>query len=93
VGSSSLKDLRTFPDPVKDEVGFALYLAQIGSKGENTKVLKGFSGAGVIEVLENYDGIHTDLYIRLSSGMRFTSCIASKRSQKAAQSYPNKTKI
>ncbi|MBC7881235.1 MAG: type II toxin-antitoxin system RelE/ParE family toxin [Anaerolineae bacterium] len=53
---SSLKDLRTFPDPVRDEVGFALYLAQMGSRGENTKVLKGFSGAGVIEVLEDYDG-------------------------------------
>jgi phage-related protein len=53
---SSLKDLKTFPDEVKDEMGFALYLAQIGSKGENAKVLKGFGGAGVLEVIEDYDG-------------------------------------
>jgi phage-related protein len=55
VGSCQ-KDLRAFPDEVKDEVGFALYLAQTGGKHEHAKPLKGFGGAGVLEVVENHDG-------------------------------------
>jgi phage-related protein len=38
---SSLKDLREFPEEVRGEVGYALYLAQIGSKHPDTKPLKG----------------------------------------------------
>ncbi len=53
---SSLKDLRTFPDEVRDVMGFALYLAQIGDKHDAAKPLKGFGGAGVLEVVEDHDG-------------------------------------
>ncbi|GAA6620810.1 hypothetical protein [Scytonema sp. NUACC26] len=48
---SSKKDLKNFPDEVKDVMGYALYLAQIGSKHQDAKPLKGFSGAGVLEVV------------------------------------------
>lgn len=54
--ASSLKDLRAFPDEVMDEIGHALYEAQRGGKHESAKPLKGFKGAGVLEVVENYDG-------------------------------------
>jgi len=54
--ASSLKDLRAFPDEVMDEIGHALYEAQRGGKHEAAKPLKGFKGAGVLEVVENYDG-------------------------------------
>jgi hypothetical protein len=37
---SSYKDFRAFPDPVQDEMGFALYQAQIGGKSADTKLLK-----------------------------------------------------
>lgn len=53
---SSLEDLREFPDDVKDEMGYALYLAQCGEKHPNAKRLKGFSGAGVLEIVESFDG-------------------------------------
>jgi phage-related protein len=53
---SSLKDLREFPEEVRGEVGYALYLAQIGSKHPDTKPLKGFKGAGVLEIVENFVG-------------------------------------
>jgi phage-related protein len=33
-----------------------LYLAQVGSKHPHTKPLKGFSGAGVLEIVDNFDG-------------------------------------
>ena len=53
---SSYKDFRSFPDDVQDHAGYALYLAQIGEKHEDAKPLKGFGGAGVLEVVSNHDG-------------------------------------
>lgn len=44
------------PSNVIDIFGFALHLAQVGKKHEQTKVLKGFNGAGVLEVVEDYLG-------------------------------------
>jgi phage-related protein len=52
VGSSK-KDLMAMPDEVKSAFGFALYLEQQGKKHQNAKPLKGFSGAGVLEVVED----------------------------------------
>ncbi len=53
---STLKDLRAFPEEVRETIGFALYLAQIGDKHVAAKPLKGFTGAGVLEVVEDFDG-------------------------------------
>ena len=52
VGSSK-KDLMAMPDEVKSAFWFALHLAQQGKKHQNAKPLKGFSGAGVMEVVED----------------------------------------
>lgn len=49
----SLDRLRTFPKPVQNEIGFALYQAQLGSKHANAKPLKGF-GPSVLEVVSDY---------------------------------------
>ena len=53
---STLKDLRAFPEEVKDVMGFALSEAQSGGKHPDAKPLKGFKGAGVLEVLDDFDG-------------------------------------
>jgi phage-related protein len=53
---SSLKDLRSFPEEVKDLIGVALDIAQQGEKHETTKPLQGFGGAGVLEVIDDFDG-------------------------------------
>jgi phage-related protein len=53
---SSLKDLRAFPEEVKDGIGVALDVAQQGEKHESTKPLQGFGGAGVLEVIDDFDG-------------------------------------
>jgi phage-related protein len=53
---SSLKDLRSFPEDVRDVFGYALYLAQNGGRHGDAKSLKGFGGAGVVEVVDDYDG-------------------------------------
>lgn len=50
------KDLKEFPAEVQHMVGYALYLAQTGGKHPAAKVLKGFGGAGVLEVVEHFDG-------------------------------------
>jgi phage-related protein len=53
---SSLDDLSAFPDDVKRAMGYALYLAQAGGKHPDAKPLKGFAGAGVLEVVEDFAG-------------------------------------
>ena len=53
---SSRKDLRAFPGPVQDHVGYALYIAQCGRKHRDAKVLSGFGGAGVVEVVKDFRG-------------------------------------
>jgi phage-related protein len=53
---SSYKDLMALPADVRRFFGFALSLAQVGDKHESTKVLKGFGGAGVLEVVEDDAG-------------------------------------
>src|SRR5258708_3450687 len=53
---SSLEDLREFPSPVQDHMGYALYIAQRGGKHQDAKVLRGFGGAGVLEVIKDHRG-------------------------------------
>jgi phage-related protein len=44
------------PNDVVDVFGFALHLAQTGKKHDQAKPLKGFGGAGVLEVVEDHMG-------------------------------------
>jgi len=53
--ASSREDLRCFPAKVRREVGFALFRAQQGGKHPNARPLKGFGGAGVLEIITNFD--------------------------------------
>ena len=53
---SSRRDLKEFPEPVKDVMGHALFLAQLGGKHQDARPLKGFGGAGVLEVVEDFAG-------------------------------------
>ena len=53
---SAQRDLRAFPQEVKQVVGYALYLSQMGEKHLQAKPLKGFKGAGVLAVVEDRAG-------------------------------------
>ena len=55
VGSSK-KDLLSLPTDVRRFVGHALDFAQHGDRHDSAKVLKGFGGAGVLEVVESDAG-------------------------------------
>ena len=54
--SSSLEDLRRFREPVQKVMGFAIFQAQRGGKHLQAKPLKGFGGAGVLEIVDDFDG-------------------------------------
>ncbi|MFZ3200481.1 MAG: type II toxin-antitoxin system RelE/ParE family toxin [Candidatus Acidiferrales bacterium] len=53
---SARADLASFPEEVKDAFGYALYLAQQGGKHSDARPLKGFVGAGILEIVENHAG-------------------------------------
>jgi phage-related protein len=52
----ALEELKALPAPVQRSVGFALRFAQAGVMADHVKPLKGFNGAGVLEVVENFNG-------------------------------------
>ncbi len=49
---ASRKDLKEFPSEVQDEIGYALYVAQIGDKHPKAKPLKGFPG--IMQIRSDY---------------------------------------
>jgi phage-related protein len=53
---SSREDLSEFPTNVKNCIGFALRVAQKGGKHPDAKPLRGFKGAGVLEIVSDFDG-------------------------------------
>lgn len=53
---SSKKDLMDMPAEVQEVFGYALYLAQDGGKHSQAKPMKGLTSAGVLEVVEDFDG-------------------------------------
>jgi phage-related protein len=69
VGSSK-RDFIAFPEPVKDELGYALGLAQFGGRHPAAKPWKGH-GSGVLELVENHDG---DTY-RVVYTVRFSEVV------------------
>jgi phage-related protein len=44
------------PDAVQDSFGYALHRAQEGTRHPSAKPLRGFGGASVLEVVEDYEG-------------------------------------
>jgi phage-related protein len=53
---SSREDLSDFPREVRWRIGGALWQAQLGGKAPYTKPLKGFGDAGVLEIVDDFDG-------------------------------------
>ena len=68
---TTLDDVRAFPEEVRREVGHALHLAQLGEKAPSAKPLRGFNGAGVLEVVESFEwNAYRAVYtVRFASGV------------------------
>lgn len=69
--ASSREDLRDLPRDVRRDIGFALDAAQSGSRHPSAKPLKGFGGASILEIVEDYVG---DTY-RAVYTVRFSEAI------------------
>jgi phage-related protein len=70
--ASSKEDLKSFPEPVMQSVGFALFRAQEGKKAPAAKPVRGIvKGAGVLEIVEDHDG---DTY-RVVYTVRFSEAV------------------
>jgi phage-related protein len=52
---SSRKEMREFPPAVRRTFGVALFAAQLGEMPPEAKPLRGFGGASVLELVEDYD--------------------------------------
>jgi len=77
---SSREDLRGFPDEVKQDIGYALFEAQRGLKSASAKPLKGFGGAGVLEIVENFSsGTYRAVYtVRFEKVIYVLHCFQKK---------------
>lgn len=89
--ASSKKDLMGLPEPVKDMFGFALHLAQEGKQHPQSKVLKGFKSAGVLEVVDDFDGnAYRAVYtIRFADVVYVLHCFQKKSSKGIATPKPD----
>jgi phage-related protein len=84
--ASSLEDLRGFPRAVQRAIGVALRAAQLGRKHDSAKPLKGFKGAGVLEVVEDHDGdTYRAVYTVRFSNDVYVLHVFKKKSKKGVQ--------
>ncbi|CAE6873538.1 hypothetical protein R69746_08611 [Paraburkholderia aspalathi] len=88
---SAKKDLMAMPESVKDTFGYALHLAQAGSKHAAAKPLSGFGSAGVIEVVESADGgtYRAVCTVRFAGSVYVLHCFQKKSTQGIATPKPD----
>jgi phage-related protein len=76
----SRKKIQRFPESVKDKIGHALWVGQEGGKHRSAKPLKGFKSAGVLEVVEDFDGdtFRAVYTVRFKSAVYVLHCFQKK---------------
>ena len=77
---SSKKDLMALPLEVRKFFGHALDFAQRGDKHDAAKVLKGFGGAGILELVDNdQDGTYRAVYtVKFAKAVFVLHCFSKK---------------
>ena len=74
------------PEAVQDVFGYALHLAQSGSKPPDAKPLQGFGGAGVLEVVESWRGnAYRAVYTLKIAGVVYVLHCFQKKSAKGSE--------
>jgi phage-related protein len=53
---TSRRELSAMPQAVRSELGYALYVAQLGGTHRKAKPLKGFGGTWVMEIVSDHRG-------------------------------------
>ena len=89
--ASSKKDLMAMPEEVQDTFGYALHLAQVGQKHPDTKPLNGFGSAGILEVVEDFQGdAYRAVYtVRYAKAVYVVHCFQKKSTQGIATPKPD----
>lgn len=83
---SARDDLSAMPPEVKRTFGFAIRAAQRGSKHLDAKPLKGFGGAGVLEIVEDFDrDTYRAVYTVKFAGMIYVLHAFKKKSNKRSK--------
>jgi phage-related protein len=79
-------ELHAFPDAVRKAVGAALTSAQLGGKHPSAKPLKGFGGAGVLEIVDDFDGdTYRAVYSVRFAGVLYVLHAFQKKSRKGIE--------
>jgi hypothetical protein len=91
--ASSRKDMRALPKEVRRTFGVAQFAVQIGETPPIAKALRGFGGAGVLELIEDDRGRHLSGGLRraLCDGGLCAACVSEEiqaRQGNAATRYP-----
>ncbi len=89
--AGSKRDLQAMPGEVQDVFGYALHLAQAGSKHDQAKPLRGQGSAAVLEVVEDW---HGDTYravytVKLSVAVYVLHCFQKKATKGIATPKPD----
>ncbi len=89
--ASSYRDLMELPPDVRRRFGYALSLAQMGDQDDAAKVLKGFGGAGVLEVVEaDADGTYRAVYtVKFAEAVFVLHCFQKKSKRGIATPKPD----
>ena len=83
---SSRRDLQAFPAEIQKGVGYALWFAQIGGKHPHATPLRGFGGAGVVEILEDFHGdTYRAVYTRKMGEFVYVLHAFQKKSRRGVQ--------
>jgi phage-related protein len=81
--ASSKSDLNKLPRRAKSVLTFAIRLAEEGKTHQDAKPLKGFGGAGVMEVVEDYDrNTYRAVYTLKFAGVVYVLDVFQKKSKK-----------
>jgi phage-related protein len=79
---SSREVLRACPQAVRDEVGFALWHAELGRRHSSVKTLKGFGGASVQEIrADDPSGTYRAVYTVQLRGFIYVLHVFQKKSR------------
>ncbi len=76
---SSRKDIKTFPEEIRDDFGVGLYYAQLGAIHPDTKPLRGL-GSGILEIVaDDRSGTYRAVYtIALGNFVYVLHCFQKK---------------
>ncbi|MCI0680504.1 MAG: type II toxin-antitoxin system RelE/ParE family toxin [Gemmataceae bacterium] len=90
----SYEDLCAFPREARRAIGYALQFAQMGDKHPSAKPLKGFGGAGVLEIVEDHDGnSYRAVYTVKFSGAVYVLHAFQKKSKKGIETPKHEIEV